>query len=81
MSGGKPVWVTVMNWPSACVRGFDVQRGLPSSREVTSPIRRVLSRALVGQCKIACVKDSGAEPHRGQVSFGSWLHQEGCAAR
>ena len=53
------------------MRVLDVQRGLPSSREVTSPSRRVLSRALFGQCRIVCVKDSGAEPQRGQVLLGS----------
>ena len=81
MSGGKPVWVAVINWPNACMRGPNDQRGLPSSRGVTSLSRRALSWFLFGQCRIACVKDSGAEPQRGQVLLGSWLHQEGWAAR
>ena len=42
------------------MRGPDVQRGLPWSREVTSASRRDLSWALCGQCRIACAKDSGA---------------------
>ena len=49
MSGGKPVWVAVMNWPSACMSGCDVQRGLPSSKEIASPSRRDLSWLFVGQ--------------------------------
>ena len=77
ISGGKPVWVAMMNRPSACVRGPDDQRGRPSSKEVTSPSRRDLSLYFVGQWRIAYVKDSESEPQRGQVSLGSSLHQEG----
>ena len=75
------MWVAVINWPRACVRGPDDQRGLLSYREVTSPSRRDLSRSFFRQWKITCVKDSGPEPQRGQVSLGSSLHQEGWAAR
>ena len=81
ISGGNPVWVAMINRPSACMRGPDDQRGLLSSKEVTSPSRRDLSRFFFGQWRIACVKDSGSEPQRGQVSLGSSLHQEGWAAR
>ena len=81
MSGGKAVRVAVMKRPSACVRVLSDHRGLSSSSEVTSPSRRVLLRVLSGQWRIACSKVSGAEPHRGQASWGSSLHQEGCAAR
>ena len=70
-----------MYWPSARMRGPDDQMGLPSSTEVTSPSRRALSRDLFGQCRIACAKDSGAEPQRGQVVLGRSLHQEGWAER
>ena len=68
ISGGKPVWVVVMNWPSACMRGPDDQRGLPSSREVTSPSRRDRLRFFFGQWRIACVKDAVSEPQRGGAS-------------
>ena len=71
ISGGKPVWVAVMYWPRACIRGSSDQTGLPSSKEVTSPSRRVFSRVLFGQCRIACAKDSGAESQRGHMSLGS----------
>ena len=77
ISGEKPVRVAVINWLSACMRSPDDQRGLPSSKEVTSPSRRDLSRFFVGQWRIGCVKDSGSEPQGGQVSLGSSLHQEG----
>ena len=75
------MWVAAINRPSACMRGPDVHRGLPSSKEVTSPSRRDLSRSLIGQRRIACVKVAGAEPQRGHVLLGNSLHQEGCAAR
>ena len=81
ISGGKPVWVAMMNWLSACVRGPDDHRGLPSSKEVTSPSRRDLSQSFFGQCRIACVKDSGPEPQRGQVSLGSSLSPGGVSRK
>ena len=81
MSGGKPVRVAVINWPSACVSVACDHRGLSSPSDVTSPSRRVLSRALSGQLRMACWKVSGAEPHRGHVVSGWSSHQEGCAAR
>ena len=74
MSGGKPVWVAVMNWPSACMRGLDVHMGLSSSKEVTSPSRSDVSWTLFGQRRMVCVKDSGAELQQGHVSLGSSLH-------
>ena len=81
MSGGKPVCVVVIYWPSACVDVACVQMGLSLSSDVTSPSRRVLSRALSGQTRMACSKISGAEPHQGHVVSGWSSYQEGCAAR
>ena len=75
------MWVTMMNWPKACMRWADDQRGLPSSRDVTSPSRRDLSRSFRGQWRTAWAKVSEAEAQRGQVWLGDSLHHEGCAAR
>ena len=79
--GGKPVWVTGMNWPKACMRWVDDQRGLLSSSDDTSPSRRDFSRFFRGQWRMAWAKVLGAEAHRGQVWLGESFRHEGCAAR
>ena len=73
--------MAVINWPRDCRRGPDDHRGLSTSTELTSPSRRVLSRFLSGQWRIACWRVSGDEPHRGQVVSGRSLHHERWAAR
>jgi len=81
MSGGKPVFVSVMWSPKARTRSGFVHRSASGSREDTSFSRR--SRALVraGQVRIACVTDSGSVPHRGHVGSGFLSNHEVCAAR
>jgi len=70
MSGGKPVFVSVMYLPKAHTR-----RGLDhilasSPREETSFSRRSQTLARAGQDWMACWKESGQVPHRGQVRSG-----------
>jgi len=81
MSGGKPVFVSVMYMPKAGIRWGSVHRVESCPREVTSfsGMSRAYGRA--GQLSIACWNDSGAVPQPGQVKSGFSLNQEGWTAR
>ena len=81
MSGGKLVFVSEMYSPGACMRSGSVQSVVPCSMEEGSFSRRSLARDRAGQARMACWKDSGRFPHRGQVVSGLSSNQESWAAR
>jgi len=81
MSGGKPVFVLVMYSPRARISWGSDQRAASCPREETSFSRRSRSHVRAGQGRMACWKDSGLVPQRGQVRSGSSSDQEGWAAR
>ena len=78
---GKPVLVTDMKHPRACMRDESDQTGVSGPREETVSSRRCRSLDLSGQWRTACSSVSGAEAQRGQVVSGSSSHQEGWAAK
>jgi len=81
MSGGKPVFVSVMYSPSARIRRGSDHVDASCAREETSFSRRSRARWLAGQVRMACVKVSGSIPHRGQVGSGFSSNHAVCAAR
>jgi len=81
MSGGKPVFVSVMYSPSARMRRGSDHIVASCAREETSFSRRSRTRVRAGQVRMACWKDSGPFPHRGQVGSGFSSNDEGWAAR
>jgi len=81
MSGGKPDLVSVMYSPSARMRRGSDHVVASCAREETSFSRRSRTRLRAGQESIACWKDSGQVPHRGQDGSGSSSDHEGWAAR
>jgi len=81
MSGGKPVFVSVMYSPSARMRRESDNTVASCAREETSFSRRPQTRERAGQVRMACWKDSGSVPHRGQVGSGFSSNHEGWAAR
>ena len=78
---GKPVLVTDIKRPRACMRVESDQTGLSGPREETASSKRYGSLHFSGQWRTACLSVSGAEAQRGQVVSGCSLYQEGCAAR
>jgi len=81
MSGGKPVFVSVIYWPSARMRRGSDHIVASCAREQTSLSRRPRTRVRAGQVRMACWKDSGPVSHRGQVGSGFSSTHEGWAAR
>jgi len=81
MSGGKPVFVSVMYSPRARMRRGSDYIVASCAREETSFSRRSRTRVRAGQVRMACWKDSGPVPHRGQVGSGFSSNHEGWAAR
>jgi len=81
MSGGKPVFVSVMYLPKACMRwGLDhIATSCPREERAFSRPSRTRVRA--GQVRMACWKDSGPVSHRGQVRSGFSSNHKGWAAR
>ena len=77
----KPVQVTDMKRPRACMREELDQTGLSGPREETASSKECRSLDLSGQWRTACSSVSGAEAQWGQVVSGLSLYQEGCAAR
>lgn len=78
---GKPVQVTDMNRPRACMKEESDQTGLSRLREKTTSSKRCRSLDLSGQRRTVCSSTSGAEAQRGPVVSGFSLSQEGCAVR
>jgi len=81
MSGGKTVFVSVMYSPSARMSGGSDHIVASCASEETSFRRRPPTRVRAGQVRMACWKDSGPVPHRGQVRSRFSLNHEGWAAR
>jgi len=81
MSGGKPVFVSVMYSPRARMRVGSDHIGASCAREETSFSRRFRTHVRAGQVRTACWKDSGPVPQRGQVGSEFSSDQEGWAAR
>jgi len=81
MAGRRPVLVPEMCWPKARMRWGVVHRGASGPREETSCCRRSQVPERAGQVRMACLKDSGSFPQRGQDVLGFLLNQEGSAAR
>jgi len=81
MSGGQPVFVSVMYSPGAWMtRGSD-QIVASCAREETSLSRRSRTSVRAGHVRMACWKDSGPVSHRGQVGSGLSSYHDGWAAR
>jgi len=66
ISGGKPVFVSEMDSPRARMRSGSVHSAASCPREETSFSSRFLASDRSGQARMACWKDSGSIPHRGQ---------------
>jgi len=81
MSGGKPVFVSVICSPSARMRRGSDHVVASYAREETSFSRWSRARWVVRQVRMACVKVSGSTPHRGQVGSGLSSNHKVCAAR
>ena len=81
MSGGKPVFVSVMYSPKARMSLGSDHIGASCAREETSFSRRFRAPVRAGQVRTACWKDSGPVWQRGQVGSGFSSDQEGWAAR
>ena len=81
MSGGKPVFVSVMYSPNARMRRRTDHIVALCAREETSFSRRSRTREGAGQARTACWKDSGPVRHCGQVGLGLSSNHEGWAAR
>jgi len=81
MSGGKPLFVSVMYSPSARLRSGSDHIVVSCASEETSFSRSSRTRVRAGQVRLACWKDSGPVSHRGQVGSGSLSNHEGWAAR
>jgi len=81
MSGGKPVFVSVMYSPKARTRRGSVHRLASGPMEETSFSWRSQALFRAGQGRKACVKVSGSIPHRGQVWSGFSSNHEVCVAR
>jgi len=81
MSGGKPVFVSVMYSPSARMRRASDHIVTSCTREETSFSRKSRTRVRAGQVRLACRKDSGPVSHRGLVGSGFSSNHEGWAAR
>jgi len=81
MSGGKPVFVSVMYSPRARMRVGSDHIDASCAREETSFSRRFRTRVRAGQVRTLCWKDSGPVSQRGQVGSGFSSDQEGWAAR
>jgi len=81
MSGGKPVFVSMMYSPSARMkRGSDHIVG-SCAREEASFSRSPRTRVRAGQVRMACWKDSGPVLHRRQVGSGFSSNHKRWAAR
>ena len=63
MSGGKPVFVSVIYWPKAGMRRGSVHRWAFGLREEMSFSRRSQTLVRAGQVRVACMKVSGSVPH------------------
>jgi len=63
VSGGKPVFVVMIYSPKARMRRGSVHRSASGPREETSSSKRSRTLFLVGQVRMACMKDSGSVPH------------------
>jgi len=81
MSGGKPVFVSVMYATNALMRWGSDQIVASCLREETSFNRSSRTREWAGQVRMACWKDSGPVSHHGQVGSGSSSNHEGWAAK
>jgi len=81
MSGGKPVFVSVIDSPKARSRWRLVPRLAPHQKEETFVSQRFRILARAGQVSMAYWKVSGSVLHRGQVRSRSSSNQEGSAAR
>jgi len=81
MSGGKPVFKSVMYSLRARIRWGSDHRVASCPREETSFSSSSRSLARAGQVRMACRKVSGSVSQRGQVRFGSLSDQDGWAAR
>jgi len=81
MSGGNPVFVSVMYSPSARIRRGSDHIVASCAREETSFSRRPGTRVRAGQVRMACWKDSGPVSHCGHVGSGFLSNHEGWAAR
>jgi len=78
---GKPVFVVVMYSPSARMRRGSDHVVASCAKEETAFSRRSRACWRAGQVRMACRKDSGPIPQRGQVGSGSSSDHEGWAAR
>jgi len=81
MSGGKPLFVSVMYSPRARMRVGSDHIGASCATEETSFSRRFRARVRAGQVRTACWKDSGQVSQRGQVGSEFSSDQGGWAAR
>ena len=81
ISGGKPVFVSVIYSPKAGIRWGSVHNVALHPREETSFSRRSQTLARAGHVRMACWNVSGPVPHRGHVGFGSSSNHEGWAAK
>ena len=79
--GGKPIQAAEIKWLSSCSSGGSDQSEVSGPREKISPHGRNLFLAFTGHMRMVRSKVLGAELHRGQVSSGDSVHQEGCAER
>jgi len=81
MSGGKPVFVSVMYSPKGRKRWGSVHSVASRPREETSFSWRSRTLARAGQVRMACWNVSGSVLQLGQVGSGFSWNQEGWAAR
>jgi len=81
MSAGKPLFVSVMYPPSARMRRGSDHIVASSAREEASFSRGPRTSVRAGHVRMACWKDSGPVPHRGQVGSGFSSNHERWAAR
>jgi len=63
------------------MRGVPFQAGLYALTLVTSCSKRPRARERAGQWRMACWKNSGSSPQRGEVGSGFSSNKDGWAAR
>jgi len=81
MSGGKPDFISVLYSPKARMRSGSDHIVTSCPREETPGSRLSRTRVQAGQVRMACWKDSGPVPHRGQVGSGFSSDHEECGER
>jgi len=81
ISGGKPLFVSVIYSPKARMRWGSVHLVASCPREETPCSRGSRALARAGQVRMTCCKVAGPVLQRGQVRSGFSSNQEGWAAR